>query len=119
MFGRVTAFTSIALCVVLLSSVRAEPATQPSKVLVNVDKSGLAILGRDPVAYFTDNKAVAGDASITSERNGATYRFSSVEHKTMFEKANAWNDHSPKAFLTWMPGDPQGLAWHARPMNLL
>src|SRR5204862_5473368 len=26
-----------------------------------------------------------GDASITSERNGATYRFSSVEHKTMFD----------------------------------
>jgi hypothetical protein len=32
---------------------------------------------------------------------------------------NAWNDHSPKAFMTWGPEDPKGMAWHARPMNLL
>jgi len=30
-----------------------------------------------------------------------------------------WNDHAPRAWLTWVPADPQGLAWHTRPMNLL
>jgi len=34
-------------------------------------------------------------------------------------RQDAWNDHSPKAWITWAPQDPQGLAWHARPMNLL
>jgi len=67
------------------SFARGEPATQPSKVLVNVDRNGLAIQGRDPVAYFTENKAVPGDTSITSMHNGATYRFTSTEHKVMFD----------------------------------
>jgi len=30
-----------------------------------------------------------------------------------------WNDHSVKAWLTWVPRDPQGIAWRARSMNLL
>jgi hypothetical protein len=30
-----------------------------------------------------------------------------------------WNDHSSKAWLTWVPRDPQGIAWRARSMNLL
>jgi hypothetical protein len=34
-------------------------------------------------------------------------------------RQNAWNDHSPKAWLTWVPRDPQGIAWRARSMNLL
>jgi YHS domain-containing protein len=70
---------------ILASSALAEPTTQPTKVLVNVDKSGLAIQGRDPVAYFTDSKAVPGEPKITSVRNGATYRFASAKHKEMFD----------------------------------
>jgi hypothetical protein len=30
-----------------------------------------------------------------------------------------WNDHSIKAWLTWVPRDPQAIAWRARSMNLL
>lgn len=53
---------------------------------VNVDRSGLALQGYDPVAYFTDGKPVEGDASIVASYQGATYRFASADHKAMFER---------------------------------
>ena len=59
---------------------------QPEKVLVNVDAMGLALEGRDPVAYFTDGKPVPGDPMITAIYDGAIYRFVSVDHKNTFEK---------------------------------
>ena len=56
------------------------------KTLLNLDKNGLAMQGYDPVAYFTDNKPVKGDSSISSSHNGATYYFASKEHKEAFDK---------------------------------
>lgn len=56
---------------------------------VNVDKTGLAIHGYDPVAYFTQNAAVPGDFQITAEHAGATYRFATKANKAAFEKAPA------------------------------
>jgi YHS domain-containing protein len=58
----------------------------PPTALVNVDETGLAIAGYDPVAYFTDGKPVKGDPAIARTYQGATYRFASVEHKNLFEK---------------------------------
>jgi len=46
---------------------------------------GVAINGYDPVAYFTQSAPVEGDAAFTSAYNGATWRFSSAEHKAMFD----------------------------------
>jgi YHS domain-containing protein len=54
---------------------------------INLDKSGLAIEGYDPVAYFSSGKAVAGKKEWTTIFNGATYRFSTAEHRELF-KAN-------------------------------
>lgn len=51
---------------------------------VNVDGDGIALQGHDPVAYFTKDMAVAGDAAITAEHDGATYRFSSAENRDLF-----------------------------------
>jgi YHS domain-containing protein len=53
--------------------------------LINVNKSGLAIKGYDPVAYFTSNAAVKGDPKFTATYEGATYQFSSEENKNLFE----------------------------------
>lgn len=53
----------------------------------NTDKTGLAIQGYDPVAYFTDGKAVAGNFQITAEHDGATYRFATEAHRDQFKKA--------------------------------
>ncbi len=55
------------------------------KSLVLKNKQGLAIEGYDPVAYFTDNKPVKGNAKFSSEYEGATYLFASAEHKSLFD----------------------------------
>lgn len=52
---------------------------------VNVTPTGLALRGNDPVAYFTVGKPTLGDFEITSEYEGATYRFASAENKALFD----------------------------------
>lgn len=52
---------------------------------VNVSDSKLAIKGYDPVAYFTESKAVAGSSANAATYQGATYLFSSAANKNMFE----------------------------------
>jgi hypothetical protein len=44
----------------------------------------VAIKGYDPVAYFADHKAVRGSEAISYEWLGATWRFSSDEHRKLF-----------------------------------
>lgn len=56
-----------------------------SKVLVNTDSRGVAIEGYDPVAYFTIKKPVKGSEEHSSTFMGATYQFSTLQHKQMFE----------------------------------
>lgn len=51
----------------------------------NLEK-GLAIQGYDPVAYFTQKKAVKGLAQFTAKSNGALYYFSSQANKDAFVK---------------------------------
>ena len=51
---------------------------------VNATITGLALRGYDPVAYFTDGKPVVGDYTITTQYEGATYRFASDEHRALF-----------------------------------
>ena len=53
---------------------------------VNVDKSGTALQGYDPVAFFTDSKPVPGKEEFHSSYHDASYRFASAEHQKMFEK---------------------------------
>lgn len=48
----------------------------------NVD--GTAIKGYDPVAYFTQEKAVAGSPAHTHEYQGATWQFVSAENRAKF-----------------------------------
>jgi hypothetical protein len=45
---------------------------------------GVAIRGTDPVAYFTESRAVAGDPAITAEWGGATWRFASAANRDRF-----------------------------------
>ena len=52
--------------------------------LINQSLNGVAILGYDPVAYFTDNKAVKGSNDFTYEWLGATWHFASAEHRDLF-----------------------------------
>jgi YHS domain-containing protein len=59
------------------------------KSLLNLDKNNVAIQGYDPVAFFTDNKPVKGNAEFKSTFLGATYFFASAEHKKLFDKEPA------------------------------
>jgi YHS domain-containing protein len=60
-------------------------STASAKTLVNVDNNGVGIKGYDPVAYFTDNKAVKGNAQFQSSSNGVIYNFASAQNKAAFD----------------------------------
>jgi hypothetical protein len=78
-------FITLAAIAFVASIIVAEP-TWAAGPDVNATITGLALRGYDPVSYFADSKPVMGDFTITADYNGATYRFSSAEHKTMFEE---------------------------------
>lgn len=44
----------------------------------------LMLRGNDPVAYFTERRAVKGDPAIGVEHDGVAYRFSSEVHRSRF-----------------------------------
>jgi YHS domain-containing protein len=56
------------------------------KVLVNVDKHGLALQGYDAVAFFTQHQPVLGSAQFQSTYGTATYDFASAADKAAFDK---------------------------------
>jgi YHS domain-containing protein len=63
----------------------AEHSPTHTKTLVLKNKEGAAILGYDPVAYFTDHKPTKGDPRFKSNYDGASYYFASAEHKALFD----------------------------------
>jgi YHS domain-containing protein len=70
------------LLLMLVSSI---PAFGQSKSLLNLDKSGVALQGYDPVAFFTQNRPVKGNPQFESKYAGARYFFSSAEDKAIFD----------------------------------
>ena len=48
------------------------------------EKEGAAIKGYDPVAYFTQGKAVPGSPEHTVQYKGSTFRFASKENRDAF-----------------------------------
>lgn len=61
-------------------------AADSAPLVYTESASGLAIRGTDPVAYFTEGKAVKGDSQFESEWQGATWRFASAENQQLFEQ---------------------------------
>jgi YHS domain-containing protein len=55
-----------------------------SGVLASAEQR-LALKGYDPVAYFTEKRAMLGDAQHQYNWDGATYRFASVKHLELFK----------------------------------
>jgi YHS domain-containing protein len=76
------------LLVVLLFAGTALQA-QSSKKLYNLDKSGLALEGYDPVAYFTQHKAIKGSKENAVSYQGVLYYFSNLANKELFKKSPA------------------------------
>jgi YHS domain-containing protein len=50
-------------------------------------KNGIAINGYDPVAYFTERKAVAGKDQFAWNWSGSTWKFASQSHLDSFRLA--------------------------------
>ncbi|MFM6926074.1 MAG: YHS domain-containing (seleno)protein [Ferruginibacter sp.] len=75
----------VALVMISLSTT-AQDASALRKKHFNLDE-GVAIKGYDPVAYFTQNKAVKGKKELSVIYQGVLYNFSSVENKEAFKAA--------------------------------
>jgi YHS domain-containing protein len=73
------------LSLLLLTFGLALSALAQSKTLLNLDKTGVAIQGYDPVAFFTDNKPLKGNPEFPARHNGALYYFASKEHRELFK----------------------------------
>jgi len=71
----------------LLSSFLAADAQSESrKANYNLSKSQLAIEGYDPVAYFSQGKAVEGKSAFAYTHDGVTYYFSSSQNRESFKQ---------------------------------
>ncbi len=75
-----------------------------------------AIKGYDPVAYFTDSTAVPGKPDISLTWNGATWHFSTEEHRTLFQQnpekyAPAYGGWCAYGWSQGYPAKTDPLAW--------
>ena len=73
------------LFVVFLSATTFAQSAAKRTSEFNLEKK-VAIQGYDPVAYFTQKKAVKGKSTIASSFEGVTYYFSSQANKDTFVK---------------------------------
>lgn len=82
-------FTTTLLATLLLAGITSANAQADlRKKQYNVSKSGVAIEGYDPVAYFTTGKPVKGTKDLAVSDQGIIYYFSTAQNKELF-KANA------------------------------
>jgi YHS domain-containing protein len=79
----------IVLLVMMLNTIHFSVSAQPDKRKKEFNLAGtsLAIGGYDPVAYFTQGKAVKGTAANALVFEGVTYYFSSTQNKETFRTA--------------------------------
>ena len=85
-------------------------ADRPALKDYRVDKSGLAIKGYDPVAYFPTygGKATKGSKKITAKHRGVTYRFASERNKKAFLAAPERFEPTYGGWCAWAMADGKG-----------
>lgn len=88
----VSALFALLLSLPLVSApAAAEPAATAGAHAVNTSGgftlagAPLALRGFDPVAYFTQEKPVAGDPALQAVHDGAAYQFATEANKKTFE----------------------------------
>ncbi len=59
---------------------------KPVNAVADEQSSSVMLKGADVVAYWTLGKYVQGKPDIKSEYEGVTFRFSTAEHKALFDK---------------------------------
>ena len=80
--------------VILVCLGSAAPAEQRARL---AGSAGVALGGFDPVAYFTDGQAVAGEAGIALRWRGVRWHFATPAHRAAFEA-------NPQAYLPQFDG---------------
>lgn len=101
-----------ALCLLTLSF----PIAQAKEALVYTGVlSRVAVSGYDPVAYFTLQKPMKGDAKFSTQHNGAEWHFVSADHRDKFI-ANPGR-YAPQygGYCAWAVS--QGYTASANPLN--
>ncbi|MDE2977183.1 MAG: YHS domain-containing protein [Acidobacteriota bacterium] len=81
--GRLARETALA-AFIISSALAAIPAAAAEKDPVFTSRGDLAIRGYDPVAYFTEGRAVKGDKDFTLGWQGADWRFASAGNRDLF-----------------------------------
>jgi YHS domain-containing protein len=76
---------TLTVSIVITASAYADHAPAHRKTLVLKNRDGAAILGYDPVAYFTIGTPAKGNPRFKTNYDGANYYFVSAEHKALFE----------------------------------
>jgi YHS domain-containing protein len=75
----------LAILAIVAASAGAAPALADESVNTGYF-GGVAIMGYDPVAYFTDNRAVKGSEEYSYEWLGTPWHFASRDHQEMFKR---------------------------------
>lgn len=89
----------VLLALPILALVRpASAGTAPHRVFA---EGGLAIRGYDPVAYFTEARAVRGRPEFHHAWHGATWRFASAAHRDAFAADPARYAPAYGGFCAW------------------
>ena len=78
------AIISLSLFLFITLSITAQTDIK-RKANYNVNKSGLAIEGFDPVSYIASNKAEKGKSAFTSAYKGVNYNFASAANRDAFK----------------------------------
>ena len=81
-------FTSLAGCTAM-NAQNPTGALKPSNVTTDAEGVALMLKGADVVAYFMQNKYLPGQAQFQSTHENVIFRFSSAEHKALFDKEPA------------------------------
>jgi len=84
---------SLAIIIVGTSGIVHGQESSERKSHLNLDRSGLAIQGYDPVSYFSDKGPEKGNKEFTLYHQGVTYYFQNAENRSKFEASPA--KHQP------------------------
>jgi YHS domain-containing protein len=77
-------FLSILFAALVLTTTASAQSADTRKKQFNLDKTGLAIDGYDPVSYF-NGKPLDGKKDLTLDREGVTYRFATTADRDAFK----------------------------------
>lgn len=90
---------------VLSGSLIAQDKKVIRKQQYNIANDGLAIKGFDPVAYFTQQKAVKGKKEFAVSHQGVFYYFASTANKELFKKNPAAYEPQYGGWCAFAMGD--------------